>query len=200
MSDMLINSIVKAQNGDKVAMESLLSQFNPLITKYSKKLVFENAYDKDDAVGDLQLYFIQSIRTWKLRDDIEERKLVSYICKFMETSYLNLSMRQNKYQRNTDSFCALADSPEGTQARIDESIFTIDQYPELEYEFIKSLLTPYEASIVFFNVIWGYPCKDIARHFKVSAPAISQAKTNAIHKLRNYYCNMNRGDQNRKAN
>ena len=57
---MLYETIDRAQNGDKEAMQKLVDQFTPLMRNRANKLGYEDAYEN------IRLYFIELIYFMKL--------------------------------------------------------------------------------------------------------------------------------------
>lgn len=93
---MLYDQIALAQNGDKSVMFALIEQFNPLITKYSKLLNTEDAFE------DMRLVFIELVMGLKL-DKLRSHSdgvIVSYITKTIRSKYIAKNKR-NRLEEGT---------------------------------------------------------------------------------------------------
>ena len=64
-----------------------------------------------------------------------------------------------------------------------------DEYRQVDYDFLFKILTKYEAEIIIYIFYFMYTVKEVAALYGVSMPAITQAKKNAMKKLKHYYEN-----------
>lgn len=181
--DTIIDKIYSVQTGNKRTLLELLEQFRPLLKKYALKLYYEDAYN------DLQVRLIEIIKQLspaKLKDT-QDSYLAAYFKSCIEHEYIKLSQKQKALQ-NIIPFSAFHQDDDANPSTYFEDKLTpvIDEYPQIEYDFLLHILTQYEADIIICTYYYRYPSKMIARMRHVSAPAICQAKANAIAKLEKY--------------
>ncbi|MCC7570585.1 helix-turn-helix domain-containing protein [Candidatus Micrarchaeota archaeon] len=65
MSPELKELVLRAQQGDKAAMEEILTRFLPVVKKYTRYM----GYEQDDATQDLREVLIKIIKNYPLSKD-----------------------------------------------------------------------------------------------------------------------------------
>lgn len=180
---MAIKEEILKSKTDSSALVKLIERFGPLLNKYAKKLSTEDAY------ADLQLKFIEMIlqfnpNTMRSSDD---PYILSYLSRSMHNHYILLSKQK---QSNNLVF------PISSMGKADE--YNVDFFDKLcmpttdnhmcdEFDFLYKNLTAYEANIVIMVYFYRFTIREVAMHFEVSSSAISQAKSNAIKKLKKMF-------------
>ena len=102
---MLVEQIVRAQQGSSEDMEALVEKFGPLLKKYSRKLFWE------DALSDMTLAFIEliyALPVGRLRST-EDGALVKYIATSVHNTYIALL---NDYFAQPQSVASLDEATE----------------------------------------------------------------------------------------
>lgn len=172
---MLYDQIALAQNGDKSVMLALIEQFNPLITKYSKRLNTEDAFE------DMRLVFIELVMGLKL-DMLRSHSdgvIVSYITKTIRTKYIA------KNKRNEMEECTVYwdDLDELFQRKFEPNnpLFSAEE------DFVRAIspgvLNEKELDIITMVYLYGYSAAEIARRKKITRQAVNQIKLKALRKL-----------------
>lgn len=163
-------------------MLQLIKKFQPLIAKYARKLGYEDAFE------DIQVKFIEIIKYMKLEQF--RTKTNPYLLKYLKTSIVNHCIKLSQKQRANKAvpFSSLMDNTgeDNSTYFVDKLFFVPDEYPQIENDALSSILTPYECKVIFYCYFQRYTVKEIAQYYHVSAPAISQVKTNALKKLRKH--------------
>ena len=88
----MLELIKKASNGDEESLVRLLDKFDPLISKYSYQLPYE------EAKTDLIIFFIEMIRNFKVKNIDHNGQAVNYISKAIYHKKIDL---YRKYLKNT---------------------------------------------------------------------------------------------------
>ncbi len=183
----IFDTISTAQRGAEGALLQLVKQFQPLLKKYAQRLNYEDAY------SDLQAKFIEIIKSIPLAKlkNAGDPYLLCYIKKSVQHHSILLAQRQQESQKMI-AFSALSTDDEDQYAYFEDKLLSVtDEYPQIEFDFLTHVLTRYESEIILCFYYYHYPAKMIAQMHHVSAPAISQAKANAIKKLKKYMLSEN---------
>lgn len=183
MAENLYLETQKAQSRDQEALLYLIEKFKPLIKHYAYKLHY------DDSEADLLLNFIQMVIDLPEMKDHSDGAVVSYIVRSVYHDYLRFL---KKHQKNREILLSALESDyhDNTPSYIlDRLGSSIDEYPQIEFQFLFEVLTQREAEIIIYHYYKGYAIKEIASKFNVSSSTISQSKMNAIKKLRKIYKN-----------
>jgi RNA polymerase sigma factor (sigma-70 family) len=179
----LIALIQASAQGNKQAMEDLLTLFSPLLRKYAKKLNYEDSYN------DLCLAMVKLLRSQHLVNlrCMTESTTKAYINNAIKHEYQTLSIKYSEakiestisypYGNSNESECNYSEE-------WDKLAFVYDTYWAVEIEFLESILTKREIDILLLATVGGYPVKQIAQKYLVSESAISQMKKRALRKLR----------------
>ena len=178
----LYNDIIEVQRGNSEQMLRLIEQFRPLIAKHARKLGYEDAFE------DVQVKFIEVIQGIKM--DQLQNAGDPYILKYLKRSIENyfITLLQKQKANDTIPLSSLCEDDKESFSFLLDRLFTCsDEYPQMEYDVLRSILTPYECEIIRYFYFECYSVKEIAAHYRVSMPAISQAKANALKKLRKYF-------------
>lgn len=180
----LYRLILSSQEGDRISQEILISKFQPLLKKYTYMLNYEDAYN------DLLLALINLIKTIRLHEmkSHEDAPLLIYIKQSIYHTYIALSKEYRKLIKSMPiSLPNICDDENNYISKWDKLVFAEDEHLKMEYEFLYQILTKYEAEIIIYFFFMKYTVKEIAAMYSVSLPAITQAKKNAIRKLRQKY-------------
>ena len=173
--------LLKAKDGDSSCCLSLIEKFQPLLKKYAYKLDYEDAYN------DLLLEFIAFIKYVKINDirNSDDITLLSYIKRSVYHAFISLS-KSNSILKRDLPISSYSDSDD-CDFIWDKYLVANDEYRHIEYDFLYKILTEREAEIIvrFFHL--RYPVKEIAAFYGISSAAVTQAKKNAIKKLKNTY-------------
>ena len=174
---MLMEQIVRAQQGCSEDMEALIEKFKPILKKYSRKLFWE------DALNDMTLAFLELIYALpldKLRST-EDGALVNYIATCVRTTY-NAFLKQHFSCPQT-----VASLDDATEAQKLETIAYEDKREEQQFLDLLDLcpnLTEKERQVLILVYYWGYRSVEIAERFSTSKQNINQIKQRALKKLR----------------
>lgn len=176
--------LLSSYEGDSLAIIALVEKFQPILKKYAYMLNYEDAY------YDLLVKLIELIKSPNLQgiNSPEDASILLYIKKSIYHSFIALSKSQEKTSK-TDSL-TLSEYNDDTANYIlnmDKLCSTNDDYTQIEYDFLYKVLTKYEAEIIIYHFYLKYTVKEIADLYGVSMPAITQAKKNAIKKLKQFY-------------
>ncbi|TCL55233.1 RNA polymerase sigma factor (sigma-70 family) [Kineothrix alysoides] len=173
---MLKDLIIRAQESDSEAMMELINKFKPLLQKYARKLVYEDAYE------DLVLYFIQ------LMHGLELEKLLSNEDGSI-TNYINVSVR-NFYNKKIPEIIRSKKEILHTNLS-EEQLYYIDTVSaktdkiDFLYESgIHQILNESEYQIIYLIYVEGYTAVEIAKIINKSRQAVNQMKVRALIKLR----------------
>lgn len=174
---MLLEQIVRAQQGSSEDMEALVEKFGPLLKKYSRKLFWE------DALSDLTVAFLELIQTFpvdRLRST-EDGALIKYIATSVRHTYNALL---NEYFSRPQVVASLDDATEAQKLEV----LSYEDKPEasafLDLLDLCPALTPRERSVLTLVFFWGYTSAEVAKHFSTSKQNINQTKLRALKKLR----------------
>ncbi len=183
----LYELLIKSSKGDNEAQLSIIEKFQPLLRKYARYLEYEDAYD--DLVCDL-IAMCKSFDAIKLRKT-SDAALLSYIKVGVINIYKVLLKRVLKEKGKPVEFKGGSASDFDYIEIWDKLTPVEDEHIGLEYDFLLSILTKYEAEIVILFYFHRHSVKDIAQFYHVKPPAICQAKSSALRKLRKYYTEEN---------
>lgn len=174
---MLVDRIIGAKHGSAEAMEDLLTQFEPILKKYSKKLFWEDAFQ------DMTLSFIELIHKFPLERmrSKDDGSLVKYIARSIYNIYV---MYLDQYFHMPHPTVFLDDSnmaqtllSASYEDKLEECNFIdlIDTCPEL---------TEKERRVLILIYYWGYTSTQIAKSLSTSKQNINQIKRRALEKMK----------------
>lgn len=165
---------IQSQNKSEKALLNLLDKFKPLLLKYAIKLGYQ------DAFFDLRTCFIKLVYEVNLNNFPEEKYLLSYIKKSIYHSYINLSKKNTKAEKQIpfSTFCE-----EGSFFE-DNNIYVYDSSILLE---IKSILLPKELLVIYNIYFNDMSVAEIAKNLGVSRQYTNEIKNKALDKLRLYF-------------
>lgn len=177
---MLTTLITEAQSGNQDAMMQLITQFQPLLRKYSRRLNYE------DSDNDLILLFIESIMRTNINSikQKSEGALVSYIVKAVYHSYCILIKQAVAHRA----------APYSLEELTDGQFFSSSMYHspvQHHLDFPKGILTQREELILKQLYESELSVSEIAQVYHISRQAINQSKLRAESKLRTYYTSYN---------
>ena len=180
---MLLEQIVRAQEGSSEDLEALVEKFGPLLRKYSRKLFWE------DALSDLTVAFLEliyALPVYRLRCT-EDGALINYIAKSVYHTYVTLL---NDYFSRPQEVASLDDA---TEAQKLETIAYVDKRETSAFLDLLDLcpaLTERERTVLTLIFFWGYTSAEVAKHFSTSKQNINQTKLRALGKMRKIIKNM----------
>lgn len=174
---MLIDQILRAQQGDPDAMEGLVSKFEPVLKKYSRKLFWE------DALSDMTVAFVELIHGLQV-DNLrckEDGALINYIAHSVRNTY-NALLRD--FFSHPQEIASLDDATEATKY---EAMSYEDAFEEQRFfDILDSCATLTEKERIVLTQIyyWGYTSVEIANSLSTSKQNINQIKQRGLKKLR----------------
>lgn len=173
---MLYDQITLAQNGDASVMLALIGQFTPLITKYSKLLNTEDAFEE------MRLVFIELIMRIKL-DELRSRSdgvIVTYISKTIKTKYI----AQNKLNELEADTVYWEDLDEAFQRKHEPSNLLFSEEEDFALSIPPNVLSKQELDIITKIYLYGYSAAEVAREKKITRQAVNQIKLRSLKKMR----------------
>lgn len=171
--------ISESQNGNNDATLHMIEKFKPLLKKYAYKLYYEDAY------YDLLVDFIELIHDIDLDHiyDKGEGKMVAYICKSINNSFIKKLMNIKKLHN-----CILySELSENQLYYVNIITSTNDEYFMNELPGISLILTKTEFLIVKMIYCSGYTVSEIAFVFGISRQAVNQMKRRALTRLKTLF-------------
>ncbi len=176
MIDMLFELISNAQKGNEYSTIQLVNQFNPLITKYSRKLDYEDTYQ------DLVLFFIKSIKDMNLNNlkSKNDYVIIAYLNKSIQNHYIFLLKKYIK-KRNELLMCELTDEQ---KYNVECKHSSNDKYDIFEELNIEEYLSKCECKIIYLIFKDGYSAREIAEQLGVSRQAVNQKKKRILCKIK----------------
>lgn len=176
MNDTLISKIGKIQQKDNSTLNEIIEQFAPLLFKLSSKC--PNDYDfKTDIV----VMFIELLHNLKLPNFKNEAQLIKYIKKTMYYSVLHPQISNSK--NNVTETCMSSFSEE-QEYRITLLNACYDNYDNIIYEQLRSILSNKEYLVIMHLIFWGYSVKEVSQKLNVSRQNINQTKNRALSKIK----------------
>lgn len=171
-----IHSIQKC---DEALLQNLSKQFLPLLKKYAYKLAYPEALD------DLQYHFVQLLLTINCdgfidKDDIY---ILSYIRKTIYNRYIFLSKQQDKLRKTV----SIEDLSESESLRTEHQNSTQDNYSDLFWDEIETILNSHEYEIISLHYKFGFSIAEISLKLHCSRQSINQTKNRALQKLKSFY-------------
>lgn len=173
---MIIDEIVKIQNGCNDSTLKLIEKFNPLLKKYSHSLYYEDAYD------DLLVDFIElliKIKVEKIQNK-DDGCIISYLTTSIHSSYIK-KLIKIKQLRNYTIYSELT---EKELYYIDSLTATNDTYINTDFDLLKKVLTNPEFTIIKMIFYKGYSVTETAIAIGITRQAVNQMKNRALKKLK----------------
>lgn len=152
---------------DKVLLQELIEQFNPLLKKYSCKSEFE------DMLQDLTVFFIQLLDKIPLNELKEDKYILSYISKSVKNKHINLiniSIKKNSYLEYFDFI--------DIKKNVNDEFDIIDTFDLL------SKLNKREFLIIHSLFFKEMSANEIAKSLNISRQAVNQIKLKSLNKLK----------------
>ena len=173
---MLINLVKSAQSGDKNAMLKLISQFKPLLKKYSYFL------NTDDAIQDLTAFFIELLYKipLSLLQDENEGKLITYIEKSVKRQYIYLSKKRNRSDREV----IFSDLSEKQNYIVECELSDNTTYNEEILDLLKRTLGSKEYLIIYELFFTRRSVTELSELLGISRQAVNQTKKRALQRLK----------------
>lgn len=176
---MLIDDIIKIQNGDNDTTLKLIVKFDPLLKKYAHSLYYEDAY------YDLLVDFIELLTNLHI-DRLqykEDGRMISYITTSIRNNYIKQLIKLKKL-KNFITFSYLS---ENEQYFLEALTATNDTYINLDYDLFKEILTYREFLVIKMIFYEGYSVKETANKNGITRQAVNQMKNSALNKLKLIY-------------
>lgn len=183
----LYDLLIKSSKGDNDALLKVIEKFQPLLRKYAHNLNYEDAY------SDLMCNLIETCKSFDMNNirTPTQATLVVYIKTCVINSYKALLRNKLKEKSNLIYFISPSKDSECSNDNYidfwDKLASVEDEHLKLEHDFLLSILTKYEAEVVMLFYFHKHSVKDIAQYYHVKPPAICQAKSSALRKLKKYY-------------
>lgn len=170
-----VDILQMAQDKNEEAIETLITKFNLLLKKYSRKLSY------DDAYNDLRYEFICTIFKIDISKltELTEAQLINYFNKIIYHHFLRLS----KKLKLTRSINVFSDFSEDTQTIIENELAEIESRKYYELEFALSFLNIKERNIIDLIYFNDYSIQEIALLLGTSRQAVNQKKNQILKKL-----------------
>lgn len=169
MNSDLLNVIKNAKQGDSNALYDLILKFNPLLTKYSNYLNYE------DAKSDLILRFIEIIYKLPIKKTlIDDKFILSYINKAVINSYINIKHTTNKIN-NTEHVCEIEDWNN-----------KLDFHSDLEFYDLLKGLTDKEKQIITLKYLNCLSDNEISKKLKISRQYVNRLNRQGLFKIKKF--------------
>ena len=161
-----------ASTGSEPALLELLTRFNPLLNKYSRKFEYEYTF------SELQLLLISLIKNFPLQaNDWNDAQTVSYIAKSVYTNYIKLSKRNDFHENNLIEY----------NPNIAEEYYTTPMDEKVILQEMLQGLTDVQQEVIIRHYIYGYSIQEIAELRGISRQAVNKIKNQALQFLKNNY-------------
>lgn len=165
----LIDCIKNAKAGDKNSLHSLILKFDPLITKYSRFLNYE------DSKSDLMVCFIQAVYKFPTKSEsIEDRTILSYINKCVVNAYINIS-KNNKKLCNREYLC-----------EIQEWNHKEDFQSNIEFYDLLKYLNEKEMIVITLKYLNCFSDIEISKKLNISRQYVNKLNKRALSKIKKY--------------
>ena len=176
----IAEKIKAAQNGNKDSIIDLMNMFQPLLRNLATHLNYE------DAINDLELEFIQLIKTIKLSllRSCDDGSIIRYIQQSLKYKSYQLSNTHRAKMRTEIPHCSYS---EEQLFAIENQNAICDDYGSLLLSEAKMVLTKKEYEIIKKHIIDDVPVEQLAQKMGTSRQAINQSKNRALNKLRTLY-------------
>lgn len=171
-----IRRIQAKDNNYKDDILKLISQFDPLISKYARFLNYE------DNKQDLILAFIKMLYKIPTYDEniAQDKYIIGYINRTIINAYITLSQKRNRLLYHELPSTDLNDSGYSYETGIED---------KLCLEKLLDFLTYREKEILVLKYIKGYSDIEISKLHKVSRQSVNKTKNRAINKIKNNVSN-----------
>lgn len=173
---MLIDDIIKIQNGDSDLTLKLIEKFNPMLKKYAHNLYYEDAYH--DLLADF-IELLSNIKVERMQNK-DEGCMISYVITSIHSSYIKklIKIKQMK------NFIIYSDLTEKELHYIDGLTATNDTYISTDFDLLKKILTNPEFIIIKMIFYEGYSVTETANINGITRQAVNQMKNRALKKLK----------------
>lgn len=172
---MLIQMIWDIKNGSNEQMLLMITRFQPLISKYSHYLGYE------DAESELIYFFICFVKKFDVEKmhDVDDATIVGYIHVSIKNEYNRLLKQKIKERK----IICISQLDENEQYYIDIGTAIEDEIGEMK-DIMDKVLTEREKNIIKLIYYDGISVKEIADMQKRTRQAVNQEKKRALCKLR----------------
>lgn len=173
MNSQIILKIKESQLGNDESLLWLISKFNPIINKYSKKLNYEDSYEE------MQFLFIKAIKNIKINKIRNESDgaLVKYLERII---YNNFIMSSKHYEYIKSHEFNINDDIYHGENMAEEN----DDYSNLLLFNLRKLLNEKEYRVIYYYFYEEYKTEEIADVLGESVWNIYKLKKSALEKLK----------------
>lgn len=173
---MLSTLIEKAQGNSEEDMVAIIERFRPLMTKYARKLDYEDAY------SDIVLYFINLIKSIKLSHLTEktDKVIISYINKSIVNFYNKKIPRIISGQKEI----LMSELTEEQKYYIEIKFASKDETDIINEYGLEGLLNDSERELIYNVYVEGHTIAELAKHQKRTRQAVNQQRIRAINKIK----------------
>lgn len=163
MTETTIDKVRAYKNGDKLAMEMLLKQYDPMIKKYARKF---GAQEMEDAEQELRIAFYRAVEQIKKID--VEAQVVCYLEKAVKSRMIYL---MGKKQERSDHETGMIEDLdfEAYETSYEDVIFQADMQ-----EYAKRLSE--QQRVILWGILAGKDDKTIALELHVSRQYVNRIK------------------------
>ncbi|MCY6355391.1 RNA polymerase sigma factor [Clostridium sp. ZS2-4] len=170
----LYEIIENIQNGDTEKILDIINKFKPLIKKFSRKLIYE------EAETDLTISFIEMIQTMNLNNFTSENegKIINYINSVIRNKHIDL-FRKYVLRRTEEVELNLDILIDYTNNSIEDSILIED---------LLNRLPKIQKTVLKEKFIKDHSDIEISQKLNISRQAVNKTKNRALKTLRNYLC------------
>lgn len=148
----------------------IITKFQPIIKKYSRKL------DYEEAESDLIIFLIELIK--KLPDTNNESILINYIARSIKNEYIRLNKKQEQI-RQKEILTDFGDFKSLYSKNIDIDL-------NIDIKDSMKLLSQRQLTVIKYRFFLGYSSSKTAEILKVSRQAIFKTEKRALALLKNH--------------
>lgn len=169
--------IIAAQNLDKDAMYEIITRFDPIISKYTRRMRYDEDFKSDMVLHLIETVYKIDLTKFRIPNDYA---LINYINNTLYHKYILLSKRQVGIRQSENHF---ENEDLEEWLGIDEST-TEDIDNVLLNNTMKQVLTEREYSCVKLMVIEGLSSAEAAKLLGISRQTVNENKNRGLNKLK----------------
>ena len=173
----LKNIIVAAQKLDQNAMYEIITRFSPTISKYAKKMRYDEDFRSDMILHLIETVYSIDLAKFRIPNDYA---IINYISNTLYHKYIWLSRKNvmivhNEYQFEDDAMEEWLIPDDSTTADI--NYFLLNST-------MKRVLTDREYSCLKLTIVDGFPAAEVAKMLGISRQTVNENKNRGLKKLR----------------
>ena len=167
----IYENILEVRNGNDNSLMEIIEIFNPLISKYSRKL------DGEDTKQDLIIFLIKILNKIPIDNKAfcNNKVIFTYIAKAIYHEYIKLSKIKDKKVLNE------------TELELDIEIGYEEFESEVELLDMFKVLSEKEAYVIKLIYVYSLSVSEVAQYMKISRQAVNKTKNRALSKIRKLY-------------